>query len=103
MSIRYWVYNQYTPPFQGTVDEEQRNFLGHKWEKVKVVQMHGSPDCWATICSVCRVQSGDEGMKYPCGTVPPKIGWDEYKKIMVSLGRQDELPDSHLHTNRYKG
>jgi hypothetical protein len=103
MSIRWWAYSEWTPPFKGSIDEEQRNFLSHKWETVKVAQMYSSSDIEKTWCSSCHAISGDEAMKYPCGTIPAKVNWETYRNEMVSLGRTESLPYSYLKTTGYKG
>jgi hypothetical protein len=102
MSIRWWAYQEWTPPFDGTVNQEQKNFLGHNWKQFPVF-ISPRENVEETRCSDCKVLLTTEDAKYPCGTLPQPVSWEVYEKSMISLGRTEELPYPYLQTTVYKG
>ena len=93
MSIRWWAYQKWTPPFTGSKEEELSNFITHNWVQV-VVESPVNPNVKAsyTSCSKCHATTHDDAQKYKCGEVPEKVAYEQYKSLMVRLGRGAELP-----------
>jgi hypothetical protein len=93
MSIRWWEYKEWTPPFSKRVSEEMANFLSHEWEKRYITSNPKATFVpFYTACKNCTAVTSDESQKYPCGAIPPKVSYSEYASRMKQLGRGSELP-----------
>jgi hypothetical protein len=83
---RFWGrIMKMVPPFNGTKEQAEKNFMTHKWKTVDLEQRFGMTGLGKVVeCSVCGVLSDTNSANWPCGEAPEPIEFsriaDSYKK-----------------------
>ena len=76
---RFWGrIMKMVPPFKGSREDAEKNFLTHTWRTVDLEQRFGMPNLGKVVeCSVCSVLSETTSAEWPCGEAPAPINFND--------------------------
>ena len=76
---RFWGrIMKMVPPFMGSREQAEKNFLTHQWRKVNLDKRFGLAGIGEVVeCAVCGVLSDTTSAEWPCGEAPEPIEFNE--------------------------